>query len=62
MAISADDVMQQAAGVFLGDPQQSYWTDTVLLPHLKYANKELGNLLTNNGISVQKNVSVIRLM
>ena len=58
MPITAQDVMQQAAGVFLGEPEQSYWTNTILLPHLKYANNELGDLLTNNGISVQKNESV----
>ena len=58
MPISAQDVMTQAAGVFLGEPEQSYWTNEILLPHLKYANNELGDLLTNNGISVQKNESV----
>ena len=58
MPISAGDVLQQVASVFLNDPEQSLFTDAVLIPHLKYANNELGNLLTNHGISVQKDVSV----
>ena len=63
MAISAQDVMQRVAGVFLNDPGESinrnYWTDEKIIPSLRYANDELGNLLTNHGISVQKSVSLV---
>ena len=58
MPISAEDVMQRVAGVFLNDPNQTYWTDDKIIPSLKYANDELGNLLTNHGVSVQRAVSV----
>ena len=58
MAITAEEVMQRVASVFLNDPSQSFWTDANIIPSLKYANDELGNLLTNHGISVQKDVSV----
>ena len=59
MAISAQDVMERVAGVFLNDPDQTFWTYEKIIPSLKYANDELGNLLTNHGISVQKDVSLV---
>ena len=59
MPISAEEVIQRTAGVFLNDFSQTYWTDDKIIPMLKYANDELGNLLTNHGISIQKDVSVV---
>lgn len=42
---TAADVMDYAAGVYLGDPSKNRYTYTLLLPHLKGANNEFQALL-----------------
>lgn len=47
----AEDVMQRSA-VFMNDPAQTVWNNTVLLPFLQTAHDELQDVLTENGIPV----------
>lgn len=54
----ASDVMDAAAAL-LNDTSKSLFTYTAQLPHLRHANQHLENLMIVNGVSIQRQVSVV---
>lgn len=57
--MTAAEISQQAAKVYLNDSAQSTWTDAVLLPCVIQSSEELEKLLIANDIPVIKDVSIV---